>query len=35
MKREFWVRAAESTALIFGYFRYNTNVHFVVTRLLS
>jgi hypothetical protein len=35
MKRDLWVRAAESTALIFGYLWYNTNIHFVVARLLS
>jgi hypothetical protein len=35
MKKKWWFRAAEVTALVFGYFWYNANVHSVVARVLS
>lgn len=35
MKKQWWFRAVESTALVFGYFWYNANIHVVVTRVLG
>jgi hypothetical protein len=34
MKKQ-WFRVVESTALVFGYFWYNTSIHSVVARILS
>jgi hypothetical protein len=35
MKRQWWFRVMQATALVVGYFWYNTNVRALVARVLS